>query len=462
MTYTIPSYIDPSIFRAYDVRGIVDKNLHANDVYAITRAFASAACELGEQDIVMAYDGRVSSDVLRHAVRQGLLDSGCRVVDIGLVPTPVLYYATHTVAKTGIMLTGSHNPKEYNGLKMVLKRESLSESLLQSLYQRIVTQRLCQGRGSYQRHDLRADYINAVGQGITLSRPLHVVVDAGSGVAGVIAPDLLRALGCRVTPLFCAVNGDFPHHHPDPSQAKNLVDLQQAVLAEHADLGFAFDGDGDRLGVVTSRGEIIWPDRQMMLYAIDVLRTHPGATIVFDVKCSRQLGQVITQHGGTPVMWKTGHSLIKHKLKQSGALLAGEMSGHIFFNDAWFGFDDALYTAARLLQIVARGTQTSHDLFAQLPTSVSTAELQLPMPEEKKFAFVQQFCEKSHFAHARVITIDGMRVEFADAWGLLRASNTTPNLVLRFEADTDAGLQRIQHLFRQQMRAIEPDLEWSF
>ena len=462
MQFSIPKHIDATIFRAYDVRGIVDETLHANDIYAIARAFASEARDQGIDEIVMAYDGRLSSELFSQALREGLCDSGCQVIDIGQVPTPVLYFATHSIASTGIMLTGSHNPKQHNGLKMVLQQQSPSEATLQHLHQRILQRQLVDGQGSYRQQDISAEYIDTIKQGVPLQRPLKVVVDCGNGVAGNIAPRLLQAMGCDVTALFCDIDGDFPNHHPDPSQEKNMEDLRQQVLAQQADVGLAFDGDGDRLGVVTNQGEMIWPDRQLMLYAIDVLARHAGAQIVFDVKCSRQLAQVIHRHGGEPVMWKTGHSHIKRKLKQSGALLAGEMSGHIFFNDDWFGFDDALYTAARLLSILDNSAHSCSELFTALPDSVNTHELNVAIDEADKFSFIQRLCEQADFPDGELITIDGLRVEFSDAWGLVRASNTTANLVLRFEADTAEALQRIQADFRQQILALAPQLQLPF
>ncbi|HED40281.1 MAG TPA: phosphomannomutase/phosphoglucomutase, partial [Chromatiales bacterium] len=364
---------------------------------------------------------------------------------------------------SGVMVTGSHNPANYNGFKMVLGDETLAEEAIQGLRHRIEQDDYyIADEGKYRALDIIADYVARVVGDIKLSGRLKVVVDCGNGVAGVLAPALFRKLGCDVIELFCDVDGNFPNHHPDPGQPENLKDMIAAVKADGADLGFAFDGDGDRLGVVDGRGHVIWPDRQMMLYAADVLSRHPGAEIIYDIKCTNHLGRVIEAHGGKAQMWKTGHSLIKAKMKESGALLAGEMSGHIFFKERWYGFDDGLYTGARLLEILTASDVTPDELFATLPEAFSTPELQVKMVEGAHHAFIKRFLAEVSFDDGELTTIDGMRVDFDDGWGLVRASNTTPCLVIRFEADSEASLKRIQGLFKAAMLSISSDLELPF
>ena len=456
--------IEHSIFRAYDIRGIVDQTLHTHDLYALGLAFATEALLQQQRQVVVGYDGRLSSPVFQHALCQGLLEGGCDVINIGCVPTPLLYYATHRLASSGIMITGSHNPANYNGLKMVFDRKSPSHELLQNLYHRIIDGDLNRAStlGVYREHSLECEYIDYISHQIQLPKRLRVVVDCGNGAGSELFPSLLTALGCEVIPLFCEIDGRFPNHHPDPSQLENMISLQETVLQTQADIGLALDGDGDRLGVVTNLGEVIWPDRQMMLYAIDVLKRQPGAQIVFDVKCSRHLKSVIEAHGGEAVMWKTGHSHIKRKLYQSGAALAGEMSGHIFFNDEWFGFDDALYTGVRLLKILAHSEYHLAALFAKLPDSINTPELRLEVEDDHKFLLMEQLSRELVFENAEIITIDGIRVEFNEGWGLIRASNTTPALIMRFEADSKAAMVRIQQAFRHQLLAINADWQLPF
>lgn len=455
--------VSAEIFRAYDIRGVVDESLTPEVIYTIGLALGSEAQARGEQKIIVARDGRLSGPTLIQALTQGLRDSGCDVTDIGAVATPVLYFATHVLpSRSGVMLTGSHNPVNYNGLKMVLGGETLAEESIQALYQRIQQQNFSHGKGTLQTYDIVPEYIARIVQDIKLTRPLKVVADCGNGIAGNIVPQLLRALGCEVIELFCDVDGHFPNHHPDPSVPHNLEDLIAAVKQQQADIGLAFDGDGDRLGVVTNQGEIIWPDRQLMLYAIDILQRNPGATIIYDVKSTRHLDKLIKQHHGHPLMWKTGHSLVKAKLQETGALLAGEMSGHIFFKERWYGFDDALYTATRLLEILAKQTSDASTLFATLPDSINTPELKLPIADDRKFAFMETLSTQAKFDEENISTIDGLRVHFHDGWGLIRPSNTTPCLVLRFEADTLAGLTRIQEVFRTQLLAIDGSLALPF
>lgn len=455
--------IAKTLFRAYDIRGIVGQELTPDVVYTIARAIGSQAIALGEAQIIIARDGRLSGPILSKALAAGLLDSGLDVIDIGMVPTPVLYFATHLLtAKSGVMLTGSHNPANYNGLKMVLGGTTLSADTIQALYQRIQTQDFTQGQGRLFIEDIVPHYINRIAVDVKLNRPLKIVVDCGNGIPGSIAPALYQALGCEVIELFCEVDGRFPNHHPDPTQLENVQDLIKVVQEQKADIGLAFDGDGDRLGVVTNRGELIWPDRQMMLFACDILARNPKAMVIFDVKCSGHLAHIIQQQGGQPLMWKTGHSFIKNKMHETGALLAGEMSGHIFFKERWYGFDDGLYAGARLLEILANATSASDEMFKALPDSINTPELKITIAEELKFSFIADFVKQSQFVDGKLTTIDGLRVDFIDGWGLLRASNTTPCLIMRFEASTSQALQRIQNQFRQQMLAMDPNLVLPF
>ncbi|MES2998873.1 MAG: phosphomannomutase/phosphoglucomutase [Pseudomonadota bacterium] len=455
--------VSKSIFRAYDIRGVVNETITPEVIRLLGRAIGSAAQEQGEQTIITARDGRLSGPLLIDALHKGLRETGCDVIDIGQVPSPVLYFATRTLkTRSGVVLTASHNPADYNGLKIILAGKSLSEASITALYTRIQNGSFISGNGGYQQIEILEDYLNRIVKDIHIVRRLRVVVDCGNGVAGVLAPELLRRLDCEVIELFCEVDGRFPHHHPDPSVLENLTDLIHAVVQHKADLGLALDGDGDRLGVVTNKGEIIWPDRQLMLYAIDVLSRNPGALIIYDIKSTRHLAKLIEQHGGHSLMWKTGHSIVKAKLEETGALLAGEMSGHIFFKERWYGFDDALYTAARLLEIIAKGKQTSSELFASLPNSINTPELKLAIPEEKKFSFMLTFQKEVSFPKARISKIDGVRAEFSDGWGLVRASNTSPYLILRFEADSKEALQRIQALFAKHLLALDPHLKLPF
>ena len=457
--------LSASIFKAYDIRGIVGQTLDEDVVYALGRAIGSEAHARGLSTVAVARDGRLSGPGFLAALSRGLRATGIDVIDIGLAPTPLLYYAAHTLGSgSGVMVTGSHNPPDYNGFKIMIGGETLAGDDIQRLRLRIESGDLIAGEheGGYRTHAIGADYIERVAGDVSLKRPLKLVVDCGNGVAGAIAPDLLRALGCRPIELFCEVDGHFPNHHPDPSQPENLEDLIQAVKEHKADLGLAFDGDGDRLGVIDGTGRVIWPDRQMMLYAIDVLGRNPGAEIIFDVKCSRHLARVIEEHGGRPLMWRTGHSLVKAKMKETGAPLAGEMSGHIFFKERWYGFDDALYTAARLLEILAGQPRPAAEVFAGLPDAVSTPELRVDFAEGMHHAFMERFLAATRFPGATLSTIDGLRADFPDSWGLVRASNTTPCLIIRFEADDAAALTRVQEAFRRALLAIDPALVLPF
>ncbi|MBV8802073.1 MAG: phosphomannomutase/phosphoglucomutase, partial [Gammaproteobacteria bacterium] len=401
--------------------------------------------------------------VLSRALCMGILSSGCDVIDIGMVPTPILYYSTFVLnTKSGVMLTGSHNPPDYNGLKMMVNGKTLAEESIQALYQSIIDHRYKSGEGQLAELDLVERYINHIDIDVKLPRPLKIVVDCGNGVAGSIAPELFRRMGCDVHELFCEVDGHFPNHHPDPSQTENLEDLIRTVKENKADLGIAFDGDGDRIGIVTNTGRIVWPDRLLMLFANALLKKKPGAKIIYDVKCSMHLGPLIKELGGEPIMWKTGHSLIKSKLAETQAALAGEMSGHIFFKDRWYGFDDAIYAGARLLQIIASHTQSSEELFSLVPDSVNTPELKIYVEENEKFLLMKQLIAQAKFSDAEHITIDGLRVNFANGWGLVRPSNTTPCLVLRFEAKSENILTKIQELFRELLLSVNPKLVLPF
>jgi len=441
--------IDPTIFKAYDIRGIVDKTLTENAIYQIGLAVGSEAKARKQQQIYVARDGRLSGPVLLKSFTQGLLDSGCDVVDIGMVPTPVLYFAAyHLGTGSGIMLTGSHNPPNYNGLKMVLGGTTLSGPDIQELRKRIDAGNFTQGKGKYQTQQIVQQYIDRIVADVKLARNMKVIVDCGNGVPGSVVPTLLRALGCDVQEMFCEVDGNFPNHHPDPSKPENLEDLIKALAQGDADIGLAFDGDGDRLGVITPQGEVIWADRQLMLYAKDILARNPGGDIIFDIKCTSNLPKVIKQAGGNPIMWKTGHSFIKAKLKESGALLAGEMSGHIFFKERWYGFDDALYTAARLLEILSRDSRSASEIFGELPDSVNTPELNLNMAEGEHHKLIAKLVANAKFDGAKLTTIDGVRADWEDGFGLVRASNTTPCLVFRFEGKNQQALDRIKDSFR--------------
>jgi phosphomannomutase/phosphoglucomutase len=455
--------LDPTIFRAYDIRGIVDRTLTTSAVELIGRAVGSEALQRGRNTVVVGRDGRLSGPALSSALIRGIISTGCEVKDIGCVPTPVLYFATYYLdTHTGIIVTGSHNPPEYNGLKIVIDGETLSGESIQSLRERIEAANFISGQGEVESVNIIPDYIERIRADVKLERPLKVAIDCGNGVAGNVAPQLFRSIGCEVVELFCEVDGNFPNHHPDPSKAENLKDLIATVQAQQADLGLAFDGDGDRLGVVTPEGKIIWPDRVLMLYAMDILDRNPGGQIIYDVKCTRHLDSIIRDHGGKPLMWKTGHSFIKAKIRETGALLAGEMSGHIFINERWYGFDDGIYAGVRLLEILARDARSSDEVFAALPDSVNTPELNVAMQEGEPPVFMKRLLENAHFEGAAVSTIDGLRADFDDGWGLVRASNTTPVLVLRFEADDDAGLARIMGEFRRVMLQAEPGLQLPF
>jgi phosphomannomutase len=457
--------VNGSIFKAYDIRGVVGATLSESLAEHLGRAFGTEALRLGEKAVVVGRDGRLSGPALVSALTRGLVATGIDVVDLGPVTTPMLYYVAATRGAhgctSGIQVTGSHNPKDYNGFKMVLAGKAIYGEEIQGLRRRIEAEDYAVGAGRSARMNILAEYRERIVRDCRLARPISIVVDCGNGIPGASAPGILRALGCEVKALYAEVDGDFPNHHPDPSKPENLADLIRTVQAGDAELGLAFDGDGDRLGVVTKDGQIIYPDRQLMLFARDVLARNPGASVIYDVKCTQRLAPAIREAGGVPLMWQTGHSLIKAKLRETGAPLAGEMSGHIFFAERWYGFDDATYTAARLLEILTRSADPSAVLNA-LPTSHSTPELNVPCAEGEPRSVIKRLLAEARFPGAReLITIDGLRAEYDDGFGLVRASNTTPVLVLRFEGHTPEALHRIEGAFMAALRAVKPDAKFA-
>jgi phosphomannomutase / phosphoglucomutase len=459
--------ISPAIFKAYDIRGIVDKTLTVDAVRQIGRAVALLARERGVSEVVVGRDGRLSGPSFIEALASGINDMGLNAIDLGMVATPMVYYGNVAFGTgTGVMVTGSHNPPEYNGLKMVVGGETLYGETIQGLLKSIqtgATAVLAPTRGTTRSADVEKAYMDRIVGDVKLARPMKIVVDCGNGAPGAYVGKLYRAMGCEVTELFCEVDGNFPNHHPDPAHEENLQDLIKAVHEIGADLGLAFDGDGDRLGVVTKNGKIIAADRQLMLYARDVLANHPGAQIIYDVKCSRFVASVVREAGGIPLMWRTGHSLIKAKLKETKAPLAGEMSGHVFFNDRWFGFDDGLYTGARLLEILSKSSDPSALLESLPQAGASTQELHIHTAEGENYTVMQRLAKDATFPGAsQIITIDGVRVEYPDGFGLARPSNTTPIIVMRFEADNQDALDRIQAQFKAAVEAARPGLTFPF
>jgi len=451
------------IFKAYDIRGIVGKTLTPEIVEAIGHAIGSEAVARQQSDIVIGRDGRLSGPYLAAALARGIRKSGINVIDLGMVATPMTYFGAYQLhANCAVMVTGSHNPPDYNGLKMVLDGETLSGDTIQKLRLRIEQGKLVDSSGSYRQYDIEQDYIERIVGDVKLARPMKIIVDCGNGVAGAFAPKLYRDMGCEVEEMFCEVDGNFPNHHPDPSVPKNLQDLITRLKTSDAEIGLAFDGDGDRLGVVAKDGRIIYPDRQLMLFADDVLSRNPGAEIIFDVKSTRNLFAWIRARGGRPLLWKTGHSLVKAKMRETGALLAGEMSGHVFFKERWYGFDDGLYAGARLLEYLSRQDDIDATLHG-LPDSVNTPELHIQMEEGAHYALIERLQNNASFPHAQeIISLDGLRVEYPDGFGLMRASNTTPVIVLRFEGDNEAALQRIQEEFRTVLLTDSPNLPLPF
>ncbi|HSM10578.1 MAG TPA: phosphomannomutase/phosphoglucomutase [Lysobacter sp.] len=457
--------IDRGIFRAYDIRGVIDQTLDAGVAELIGHAIGSLMHEQKLIDIVVGRDGRLSGPVLVEGLITGLRKAGRNVIDIGLAPSPLVYFgAYHLRAGSCVSVTGSHNPPDYNGFKIVVGGETLSGKAITDLYARIAEDRLytAPAEGELQSRDINDDYLQRVAGDVQIDRPLKVVVDAGNGVAGELGPRVLAAIGAEVIPLYCEIDGTFPNHHPDPSEPHNLTDLIKMVARLDADIGIAFDGDGDRLGVVTRDGKNIFPDRLLMLFAADVLERNPGAMIIYDVKCTGRLPGHILRHGGSPLMWKTGHSLIKAKMRETDAELAGEMSGHFFFKERWYGFDDGIYAAARLLEILAAAPHSASETLNSLPDGIVTPEIKVKAPGGDPHAFVRRFVATAQFEGARLSTIDGLRVDWPDGWGLVRASNTTPVLVMRFDADSQQAMTRIQADFREQLLAVKPDLELPF
>ena len=455
--------ISSAIFRAYDIRGVVTEALTPDVVREIGRAFGSECQSRKQQTVVVARDGRLSGPSLVKALTEGLLSTGCDVVDIGMAPTPVLYFATHHLRTgTGIMVTGSHNPPEYNGLKMMIGGDTLFGDSITALYRRIVDGNLSSGQGQHSEQDINKDYLQRIVGDIKLQKKMRIGIDCGNGVAGALAPDLFKQLGCDIVEFFCDVDGNFPNHHPDPSKLENMQDLIAAVKEQQLDLGLAFDGDGDRVGVIDNHGNLIWPDRQMILFSRDIIERNPNAHIIYDVKCSRLLPKAIEEAGGKPEMWKTGHSFIKARIKETGAQLGGEMSGHIFFKERWYGFDDALYAGARLLEILSKSDESVSDIFSRIPNSFNTPELNVQFAEGEHHAYMQQFADRASFDGATITTIDGVRADFDDGFGLVRASNTTPVLVIRFEAETEGGLERIKNTFRAEMLKLDNNLSLPF
>ena len=451
------------IFKAYDIRGIVDQSLTIETVTLVGQALGSTALEAGVNTMVIGRDGRLSGPKFAEALAAGMLASGIDVIDIGCVPTPVLYFATYELGTgSGVEITGSHNPPEYNGLKMMVDGVTLSGEAIQTVKQRILNKDFKTGSGTLTQVDILDKYIERITSDLKLARPMKVVIDCGNGVAGAAAPQIFKAIGCEVSELFCEVDGTFPNHHPDPSQAENLVDLIKAVKDTGSEFGMAFDGDGDRLGIVTAQGDIIWPDRQMILFARDVLSRNPGAEIIYDVKCTRTLPAAIEAAGGKATMWKTGHSFIKAKLKESGAAMAGEMSGHIFFKERWYGFDDGVYAGARLCELLSKMDQTPDEVFAALPDTINTPELRLEFEEGEHYKFIERLQQNAEFQNGTVHTMDGLRVDFDDGFGLVRASNTTPMLIMRFEANDKTMLKEIQEQFRAVLLKTDPQIELPF
>lgn len=456
--------ITPAIFRAYDIRGVVADALTPEAVRTIGRAFGSECRDRNLDRAVVARDGRLSGPDLIEALADGIRSAGIDVIDIGMVPTPVLYFATHHLdTGTGVMVTGSHNPPQYNGLKMVMGGDALFGDGIQSLRQRIEDDRLHSGDGGFSREDILEAYLERIVGDVKLARPMRIGYDCGNGVAGVAAPELFKRLGCETESLFTDVDGNFPNHHPDPAKPENLEDLIKIVRTNKLEVGLAFDGDGDRVGVIDDEGTVIWPDRQMVLFSRDVLERNPGARIIYDVKCSKVLPAAIREAGGEPDMWKTGHSFIKARIKETGALLGGEMSGHMFFKERWYGFDDALYAAARLLEILSKTDRKASEIFGEIPDSINTPELNVLFERDgAQHDFITAFVANATFDGAELTTIDGVRADYPDGFGLVRASNTTPSLVIRFEADDEAALARIQDEFRAAMKATDANVSPPF
>jgi phosphomannomutase/phosphoglucomutase len=456
--------IPEHIFRSYDIRGLVPDEISNELALQIGKALGSEALEQGEKALIVARDARTHSPILVENLIRGILSTGCKVINIGTVPTPLLYFATEILedCSSGVVVTASHNPAAFNGFKVVMKGQVRTEADIKAVRTRILKQNYKQGIGSEESVDVVDRYIDAIFSDVALAGDVTVVIDAGSGVTGKVAPRLFEELGCRVVPLYCDLDGNFPHHGPDPSKAENLQDLIQKVQESGAHLGVAFDGDGDRLAVVTPTGQIIWPDRLLMLFAKDILARNPGADVVFDVKSSRQLNSVISSNGGRPIMWKTGHAPMRAKVIETGALVGGEYSGHIFIKDRWYGFDDGMYAAARLIEIMSLRDESLDEIFAEFPPLCITPEYRVPVPENVKFDLVQRLVDEGEFGEAKLITLDGLRVEFPYGWGLVRASNTGAELTLRFEAESEEQIHHLKGLLTREIRKIDNSIEFRW
>ena len=462
-TQADPESIPASIFRAYDIRGVAEQQLTSQNVKRIGQAIGSEALDQNITSLLVGYDGRLSSPALSIALIEGIRSSGCSAVSIGLVPTPLLYFATYaTDYASGVMLTASHNPANYNGLKIVFNQNSLAGNQIQKIRTRIENDQLRTGSGKFSELEVDRSYIDDICTRIQLSKPLKVVIDCGNAVPGKIAPTLFKELGCDVHPIFCEIDGNFPNHHPDPTVPENLAALASTVLEKNADIGIALDGDGDRVGLITNRGKFVDADRMLMALVQSILPNYPGRTVVFDVKCTSKLGALIKQFGGSPIMHRSGHSLMKQKMRETNAILGGEFAAHIFIKDNWFGFDDGLYVAARLLKIISESCASSDEIFEQFFTGFCTPEIRIEVPEERKFLLMDRLIELASFPTATLITLDGLRVEYADGWGLVRASNTSPALQLRFEADTRIRMNEIQEQFKHLILSADKTLEISF
>jgi len=459
-----PDELPDRVFRDYDIRGIADSEIDEKFARTLGKVLGTRALELGETEMVLGYDGRITSPLLAKSLADGILSTGCNLVNLGRVPTPVMNFATRTLEGTtsGVMVTASHNPAADNGFKIVISGHVLSSGEITTLRDRMRQQTWLQGEGKMRSIDLRLKYRDTIVSDIAPVNGLKVVVDCGNGVAGNLAPNLLKAIGCVVTPLYCEVDGNFPNHPPDPTVKANLADLISAVGDQEADLGVAIDGDGDRLVAVTASGRIVWPDELLMIFARDVVTRHPGCNVIFDVKSTRRLISLIQSYGGHPVMWKTGHAHMRNKMAETGAPVGGEFSGHLFFNDRWHGFDDGLYASARLLEILSLRQQTLDEIMASFPESVATPEIRVRVDDQKKFELITRLRTGGNFGDGKITDIDGLRVDFADGWGLARASNTSPDLTLRFEASSNESLDEIKNMFRQQLRAIDRDLNLDF
>ncbi len=455
--------VNSEIFRAYDIRGIVDKTLTEEGIFQIGKAIGTFILAEGRTSVLTARDGRISGPRLLGQFQKGVMSSGCDVVDIGEVPTPLLYFSTFkTKISDGVMLTGSHNPKNYNGLKIVIDKKSMTNEKIKKIKLIIEEESFMDGAGQLTLLEIKDDYLKELKEKISINSKLKVCLDCGNGVGGVIAPQAFKLLGLDVIELYSEVNGNFPNHHPDPSNPKNLKDLQKKVLETNSDLGIALDGDGDRVGLIDNKGNIIFPDTYMMLLAEDLLRKKSKGSIVFDVKCSTNLEKVIKNFNGTPIMSRTGHSYIKSKIIETNALLGGEMSGHIFFNDDWYGFDDGIYSALRMIEVLSNSKFTPHEAFNSYPKHFSTPEINLKVPEEDKFKVIDELKTLINSSEYVLIDIDGIRLENENSWGLVRASNTSPNLVLRFEGKTESDLLEIKNYFKEILSKIEIDLKLDF